>query len=203
MADDFRKRRISFIFIIKLLKLKHKKTVIKVVKDKEESKESEGRATIFRLNNIINSLEQKVRELEGRLAKADVNKVELQKRIQNAFLQGLATIDEETVESNVREKPYTNVVESLRNVKSYDELSFGNRGGGSDKLGMQYESREIVKPVESKDYMNYTYAKPRLESKEHLWQKAPVVTHNKIKEVDNMVKKSEYVDKGKIIKYQL
>lgn len=142
-------------------------------------------------------MENKISELEDKLSKADVNKVELQKRIQNAFLQGLATIDEEVTDEP---KNFSNVAESLKNVKNLGEMSFGNN---SSKKNKNYTAKPTNQVIEKKDYTNYTYSKPRLESKEHLWQKAPLITQSQTGKYENKEKVSEMVDKGKVIKYQL
>lgn len=158
-------------FFLQLLKIRNKKKLIRAVEEKGESSARESLMTINRLNNVISSMQIKIAELERKLAKSDNNKIELQRRIQNAFMKGLSTLNEET-----GEEPF------------YDEervqdsqVSIGrNMVGSTKQLSRDHNIPPTIQDFKNSSKYNYTnFSKPMLESKDHLWEKVPSITTNK------------------------
>ena len=150
--------------------MRNKKKLIRAVEEKGESSARESLMTINRLNRVISSMQLKISELEGRLAKADSNKIELQRRIQNAFMKGLSTLNEETGEglmfqnSDVRDSQ----VSIGRNVTDSSNKPDSERRLPSTIQEFKNDSK----------YDQVSYSKPMLESKDHLWEKVPSITTN-------------------------
>ena len=93
----FRKKRLSTKFFLNLKKIYYKNKLKKDKKAFENKKAMDFNSIIFKLNNNNNQLKKKINELQIELKNSLKNKQNLQKKIQDAFIKGINTINIETM----------------------------------------------------------------------------------------------------------
>jgi hypothetical protein len=103
IAQFFRSRKAQVLIFSALRKMHDIKKKEKLRREISDAKDREIQGTIYKLNNEISELQLKVKNLEEALTRSTDTKLELQKKIQHAFIRGFTTLNLET--SNVLNIP--------------------------------------------------------------------------------------------------
>ncbi len=96
IAHFFRSRRAQIIIFAALRRMHEVKKREKLQREISNTKDNEIQGTIYKLNNEISELQLKVKSLEESLARSTDTKLEIQKKIQQAFVRGFTTLNFET-----------------------------------------------------------------------------------------------------------
>lgn len=103
IAHFFRSRHAQVMIFAAFRRMHDVKKKERLQKEISDAKDREIQGTMYKMNNEISELQLKVKSLEEALARSTDTKLELQKKIQQAFIRGFSTLNFET--SNVLNIP--------------------------------------------------------------------------------------------------
>ena len=180
LAYFFSRKKIVVRVFATILKITNTKKINNEVSQNLSKQKQENEQVIFKLNNHMCLLSDKIKELEEKLNKTNAFKENIQQKIQEAFITGFNTLNLETegvLEINSYPKKIEN--KNLKNtlIKVSEINNDNSRLSNREFIDKMEKIAQLTNEKEFMgDYGGVEFGAVKIDTKDHLWK--PVASLN-------------------------